>query len=137
MSTSGQILVTMNGVPIIRGHCRMQSLCRQSQAFSYRNNYHISLTSASKADAVLEARALRVFPRPTACGLIFSNVYCHITACAMSRYTKLIVAFAESTQRNQYADGFTKALPGPAFFAFRSIVLHSPNYQKTQFRDVY
>ena len=39
-----------------------------------------------------------------------------------------VIEFARIDTKDQYADGFTKALPGPAFFNFRNIVLHSPSY---------
>jgi len=35
------------------------------------------------------------------------------------------IEFSKIDTKDQVADGFTKALPGPAFFAFRDIVLHS------------
>jgi hypothetical protein len=38
------------------------------------------------------------------------------------------IVFARVDTKEQLADGLTKALPGPAFFNFRSKVLHSPRY---------
>ena len=34
------------------------------------------------------------------------------------------IEFSKVDTKDQAADGFTKALPGPSFFAFRDIVLH-------------
>ena len=34
------------------------------------------------------------------------------------------IEFSKVDTKDQAADGFTKALPGPSFFAFREIVLH-------------
>ena len=36
------------------------------------------------------------------------------------------IEFARVDTSNQLADGFTKPLPGPAFFDFRSLMLHEP-----------
>ena len=39
-----------------------------------------------------------------------------------------VIEFAKIDTKDQLADGFTKALPGPLFFAFRELMLHSPSY---------
>jgi hypothetical protein len=37
-----------------------------------------------------------------------------------------MIEFSKVDTKHQLADGFTKALPGPAFFAFRDHILYHP-----------
>ena len=77
-------------------------------------------------------RPLTIYEDNTACihmghGLLGSKAAKHF-AVRLRFLNELVhdgaIEFSKVDTKDQAADGFTKALPGPSFFVFRDIVLH-------------
>jgi hypothetical protein len=137
-STSGMI-VLMNGGPI-SWSSRLQKLCAQSSAESEIYAVTDSVKEAIHIKLMCEEAGIREPGRPlvvwednTACihlghGLRGSKSAKHFEVRLRFLHEQVqgnVIEFAKIDTKDQLADGFTKALPGPAFFAFRDLILHS------------
>ena len=138
-STSGMV-VMMNGGPI-SWSSRLQKLCAQSSAESEIYAVTDSVKEAIHIKLLCEEAGIRepgiplvIWEDNTACihlghGLRGSKSAKHFEVRLRFLNEQVhgnVIEFAKIDTKDQLADGFTKALPGPAFFDFRSIILHSP-----------
>ena len=138
-STSGMITM-FNGGPI-SWSSRLQKSCAQSSAESEifavtdsaKEAVHIKLL-CEEAGIREPGRPLTIYEDNVACihmghGLLGSKAAKHF-AVRLRFLNELIhdsaIEFSKVDTKHQLADGFTKALPGPAFFAFRDQILHHP-----------
>jgi hypothetical protein len=136
-STSGMLTMMNNGP--ISWSSRLQKLCAQSSAESEiyavtdsaKEAVHIKLL-CEEAGIREPGRPLTIYEDNTACihmghGLLGSKAAKHF-AVRLRFLNELVhdeaIEFSKVDTKDQAADGFTKALPGPSFFAFRDIVLH-------------
>ena len=134
------MVVMMNGGPI-SWSSRLQRLGAQSSAKSEIYAVTDSVKEAIHIKLLCEEAGIRESGRPlvvwednTACvhlahGLRGSKAAKHFEVRLRFLNEQVqdnIIEFARIDTKDQYADGFTKALPGPAFFAFRKLMLHSP-----------
>ena len=139
-STSGMV-VMMNGGPI-SWSSRLQKLCAQSSAESEIYAVTDSVKEAIHIKLLCEEAGIRESGKPlvvwednTACvhlahGLRGSKAAKHFEVRLRFLNEQVqdnVIEFARIDTKDQYADGFTKALPGPAFFAFRKLMLQSPS----------
>ena len=140
-STSGWISM-MNSGPINWGS-RLQKLCAQSSAESEIYAVTESAKEAVHVKLLCEETGIRPLNIPltiwednNAClqmahGIRGSKAAKHF-AVRLRFLNELVhdntVEFARIDTKDQLADGFTKQLPGPAFFEFRNRILHSPNF---------
>ena len=137
-STSGMV-VMMNQGPI-SWLSRIQKLCAQSSAESEIYAVTDSVKEAIHIKLLCEEAGIRDTNRPmliwednTGCihlghGLRGSKAAKHFETRLRFLNEQIhdnIIEFAKIDTKDQLADGFTKALPGPAFFAFRDLLLHS------------
>jgi hypothetical protein len=137
-STSGMITI-MNGGPI-SWSSRLQKLCAQSSAESEIYAVTDSVKEAIHIKLMCEEAGIRepgvpltVWEDNTACihlghGLRGSKSAKHFEVRLRFLNEQVhdnVIEFAKIDTKDQLADGFTKALPGPAFFEFRDIILHS------------
>jgi hypothetical protein len=138
-STSGMI-VMMNGGPI-SWSSRLQKLCAQSSAESEIYAVTDSVKEAIHIKLLCEEAGIRepgipltIWEDNTACihlghGLKSSKTAKHFEVRLRFLNEQVhdnVIEFAKIDTKDQLADGFTKALPGPAFFHFRDLILHSP-----------
>jgi len=139
-STSGMVTI-MNGGPI-SWSSRLQKLCAQSSAEAEIYAVTDSVKEAIHIRLLCEEAGIREIGIPivvwednSACiylghGLRGSKSAKHFE-CRLRFLNEQVqgnvIDFAKIDTRDQLADGFTKALPGPAFFDFRAAVLHGPN----------
>ena len=139
-STSGMV-VMMNGGPI-SWSSRLQKLCAQSSAESEIYAVTDSVKEAIHIKLLCEEAGIRESGKPlvvwednTACvhlahGLRGSKAAKHFEVRLRFLNEQVqdnVIEFARIDTKDQYADGFTKALPGPAFFAFLKLMLQSPS----------
>ena len=137
-STSGMV-VMMNQGPI-SWLSRIQKLCAQSSAESEIYAVTDSVKEAIHIKLLCEEAGIRNPDKPlviwednTGCihlghGLRGSKAAKHFETRLRFLNEQIhsrVIEFAKIDTKNQIADGFTKALPGPAFFAFRDLLLHS------------
>ena len=138
-STSGMVTMMNNGP--ISWSSRLQKLCAQSSAESEIYAVTDSAKEACHIKLLCEEAGIREPGRPltiwednVACihlghGLLGSKAAKHF-AVRLRALNELIhdntIEFSKVDTKHQLGDGFTKALPGPAFFAFRDLVLHHP-----------
>ena len=132
----------MNSGPINWGS-RLQKLCAQSSAESEIYAVTESAKEAVHVKLLCEETGIRPLNIPltiwednNAClqmahGIRGSKAAKHF-AVRLRFLNELVhdntVEFARIDTKDQLADGFTKQLPGPAFFEFRNRILHSPNF---------
>jgi hypothetical protein len=136
-STSGMVTM-MNGGPI-SWSSRLQKLCAQSSAESEIYAVTDSVKEAIHIKLMCEEAGIRdpgipltIWEDNTACihlgrGLRGSKSAKHFEVRLRFLNEQVhgnVIEFAKIDTRDQLADGFTKALPGPAFFDFRNIILH-------------
>jgi len=139
-STSGMITM-MNDGPI-SWSSRLQKLCAQSSAESEIYAVTDSVKEAIHIKLMCEEAGIRepgtpltVWEDNTVCihlghGLRGSKSAKHFEVRLRFLNEQVhdnVIEFAKVDTKDQLADGFTKALPGPAFFDFRDIILHSTN----------
>jgi hypothetical protein len=136
-STSGMVTM-MNGGPI-SWSSRLQKLCAQSSAEAEIYAVTDSVKEAIHIRLLCEEAGIRevgipivVWEDNSECihlghGLRGSKAAKHFE-CRLRFLNEQVqgnvIDFAKIDTHDQLADGFTKALPGPAFFKFRSAVLH-------------
>ena len=136
------MVVMMNGGPI-SWSSRLQKLCAQSSAESEIYAVTDSVKEAIHIKLLCEEAGIRepaiplvVWEDNAAClylghGLKGSKAAKHFQVRLRFLNEQVqgnVIEFAKIDTKDQLADGFTKALPGPLFFAFRELVLHSPSY---------
>jgi hypothetical protein len=140
-STSGMI-VMMNGGPI-SWSSRLQKLCAQSTAESEVYAATESVKEAAHVKLMCEECGIRppgvplvVWEDNNACVQLGHGLRGHKSAkhyeCRLRFLNEHIhdgtFEFARINTKDQLADGFTKALPGPAFFEFRDQIMHSTKF---------
>ena len=138
-SISGMV-VMMNGGPT-SWSSRLQKLCAQSSAESEIYVVTDSVKEAIHIKLLCEEAGIRepgiplvIWEDNTACihlghGLRGSKSAKHFEVRLRFLNEQIhgnVIELAKIDTKDQLADVFTKALPGPAFFDFRSIILHSP-----------
>mmetsp|Transcript_10938 Transcript_10938/g.14234 ORF Transcript_10938/g.14234 Transcript_10938/m.14234 type:complete len:883 (-) Transcript_10938:637-3285(-) len=141
-STSGMIIM-MNGGPI-SWLSRLQKLCALSTAEAEIYAVTESVKEAIHMKLLCEECGIRKMNRPmtvyednNACihmghGLRGSKAAKHYEVRLRFLHENVrnkVIEFARISTKKQLADGFTKALPGPAFKDFRSKVLVDPNVE--------
>ena len=141
-STSG-LLVTMNGGPI-NWSSRLQKLCAQSSAESEIYAVTESVKEAIHIKLLCEEIGIRqpgvpmtIWEDNNACiqmghGIRGAKGAKHYEVRLRFLHEHIVannVEFARINTKDQQADGFTKALPFPAFIIFRDLVLHKPRDQ--------
>jgi hypothetical protein len=139
-STSGWV-VTMNGGPI-SWQSRLQKLCAQSSAESEiyavvdacKEAIHIKLLCEEMGFRP-PGKPMRIWEDNNACiqmghGLRGSKAAKHYEVRLRFLHERILleeIEFARISTKDQLADGFTKALPGPAFTIFREQLLKGSN----------
>ena len=139
-STSGMV-VMLNGGPI-SWSSRLQKLCAQSTAESEIYAATDSVKEAKHVQLLCEESGVRAPGTPmriwednNACLQLAHNLRGSKAARHFSIRLRFLneavhdrsVEFARVDTKQQLADGFTKPLAGPAFFAFRDQLLHKPD----------
>ena len=136
-STSGMV-VLMNGGPI-SWQSRLQKLCAQSTAESeiyavvdaVKEAIHLRLL-CEETGIRQPNQPMRVWEDNNACvhmghGLRGSKAAKHFEVRLRFLHERIMngdVEFARINTKDQLADGFTKALPGPAFTEFRKAIMY-------------
>ena len=139
-STSGMVII-FNGGPITWSS-RLQKLCAQSTAESeiyactdsVKEAMHIKLL-CEECGIRAPGTPLRIWEDNNACLQLAHSIKGSKAARHFAIRLRFLneavhdgaIEFARIDTKLQLADGFTKALPGPAFFAFRQQLLHKPS----------
>ena len=140
-STSGMCTI-LNGGPISWAS-RLQKLCAQSTAESEIYAVTDSAKEAVHIKLLCEETSIRppgipltVWEDNNACVVMAHELRGTKNARHFEVRLRFLnelvhdgtIEFARIDTSRQLADGFTKALPGPKFFEFRSALLHSPRF---------
>jgi hypothetical protein len=135
-STSGMVVLMNNGP--ISWQSRLQKLCAQSTAESeiyavveaVKEAVHLRLL-CEETGVRQPNQPMRVWEDNNACvhmghGLRSSKAAKHFEVRLRFLHERILngdVEFARINTKDQLADGFTKALPGPAFSEFRKAIM--------------